>query len=153
MRILCFEIKYVGNFSLGLSYEEAQKQVFDEMVQFAETCEQLTYGYYYDTPSGKLEVGCLYWDNSLPENYFWDNHKGPYLMAILPNGDHWNIDSRANNCALPNDRLHRCWVRTGEIPNITVGNDGNTCKAGAGSILSGSYHGFLTNGEFTECLA
>src|SRR5688572_27336820 len=44
-----------------------------------------TAGSHYDTPTGELYPGCLYWDNSLPEDYYWDNHKGPYLMAILPN--------------------------------------------------------------------
>jgi hypothetical protein len=104
----------------------------------------------FDTPSGELEPGCLFWVHGYPENMFWDNHTGPHLHAVLPNGNHWNIDGRANNCTSPNDRLHRCWVRTGEVPNITVGKGGNTCAAGAGSILSGNYHGFLINGEFTE---
>jgi hypothetical protein len=108
----------------------------------------------YDTPSGYLEPGCLYWMD-YPENIYWDNHKGPHLMAITPNGAHWCIDGRASNCTLPNDKLHRCWVRHGTVPNIHVDKKGLTCKAGAGSIITrkgepDEYHGFLHNGKFTE---
>ena len=102
----------------------------------------------YDTPSEELEPGCLYWADYLPEDMHWDNHHGSQLHAVLPNGNNWNIDSRASNCTLPQDRTHRCWCRHGEVPNITVNKDGVTCSAGGGSIFSGNYHGFLTNGEF-----
>jgi hypothetical protein len=54
---------------------------------------------------------------------------------------------RASNCTMPNDMLHRCWVRHGNPPMITVDKNGPTCGAGAGSILSGNWHGFLRNGE------
>ena len=113
--------------------------------------EILGYGFIaiWDTPSGELEPGCLYWANWLPNRMFWDNQDGPHLMAVLPNGYHWNIDSRASNCTRMDDRTHRCWCRHGELPNITVDKNGNTCSAGAGSIQMGDYHGFLRNGEFT----
>jgi hypothetical protein len=145
------ETKLLGNFSLGTSWDEAKAQIIsiDEYKELENISSNISYGTLYDTPSGELEPGCLYWNHYYPKDYYWDNQEGPHLMAILPNGDHWCIDSRANNCTLPNDRTHRCWVRTGEIPNITVGKSGPTCSAGAGSILSGNYHGFLTNGEFT----
>ena len=103
----------------------------------------------YDTPSGDLEPGCLYWNTWYPKNFFWDNHDGPHLMAVLPNNNHWNIDSRASNCTMPDDKIHRCWVRHGEVPNITVDKNGNTCQAGGGSIEVRDYHGFLQNGNFT----
>ncbi len=108
---------------------------------------------HWDTPSGELEPGNLYWDDSIPENHYWDNHKGPMLNAILPTGAHWNIDSRASNCTMKDDRTHRCWVRTGEPPMVTAGKHGHTCAAGAGSIWADQggeqeYHGFLQNGEF-----
>lgn len=105
----------------------------------------------YDTPSGKLEPGNLYWVSYLPENMYWDNHKGPHLHAILPNGYGWNIDSRASNCTKPEDRTHRCWVRHGEVPNIHVDKNGHTCSAGAGSIIGGDWHGFLHHGQFNKC--
>lgn len=121
---------------------DANRQVFNERL--------------YDTPSGKLEPGCLYWAHWYPENMYWDNHKGHMLFAVLPGGGHWNIDSRASNCAKPDDRNHRCWIRHGEPPNIHVDCLGPWCGAGGGSIAYGHpgeksyYHGFLQNGHFTD---
>lgn len=107
----------------------------------------------YDTESGKLEPGCLFWNDWLPENTYWDNHKGAHLSVVLPNGRDWNIDSRASNCGLPNDRTHRCWCRHGEPEKgvIHVDKNGLTCNAGAGSIQIDNYHGFLHNNKFTGC--
>lgn len=76
---------------------------------------------------------------------------GHSLVVRTPGGD-WLVDSRASNCTLPNDDVHKCWVRTGEPPNITVGKGGFTCAAGAGSILmSNGYHAFLQDGILREC--
>lgn len=74
--------------------------------------------------------------------------EGPQLTVMTPGG-RWVIDSRASNCGSPYDYNHRCWVRHGEPPMITVDKNGATCSAGAGSIQCGSYHGFLQNGELT----
>lgn len=74
---------------------------------------------------------------------------GRSIVVTLPNGHDWCIDMRSSNCTLPDDTAHHCWVRHGEPPNITVDKDGLTCQAGAGSIQSGSYHGFLKSGQFT----
>lgn len=74
---------------------------------------------------------------------------GRYLVVKLPNGHDWSIDSRASNCGRPDDDAHQCWVRHGEPPDITVDKNGDTCDAGAGSILSGDYHGFLRDGYLT----
>lgn len=82
---------------------------------------------------------------------WWTGRKGPdgrSLMVKCPNGAQWAIDGRASNCTLPDDHEHRCWVRHGEPPNVTVGKDGLTCQAGAGSIQAGDYHGFLRGGAF-----
>ena len=79
----------------------------------------------------------------------WKGPDGHCLMVRCPNGNDWCIDSRAFNCTLPNDHIHKCWVRHGTPPSITVDKNGVTCQAGAGSILNGTYHGFLRNGEFT----
>ena len=74
-----------------------------------------------------------------------------HLMAVCPGANYaWDIDSRAANCTKPEDRTHRCWVRHGEPPNVTVDKNGSTCEAGAGSIVVGAYHGFLRNGRFTD---
>lgn len=109
----------------------------------------------YDTPSGELEPGCLFWADwyDCKErgkcHWGWTNCDGLHLMAVCPNGHEWDIDGRASNCTLPDDTTHRCWVRTGTPPIITVGKGGITCSAGAGSIMAGDYHGFLQDGYFT----
>jgi len=106
----------------------------------------------YNSASGDPEPGDMYWanwyHNKADKCYIWDNCTTPHLIAILPNGREWDIDGRATNCTLSQDRLHRCWIRKGEPPMITVNKDGHTCSAGAGSIASGDYHGFLVNGVF-----
>lgn len=79
---------------------------------------------------------------------YWDNQADPPLIVATPGGE-WMIDGRANNCTKPEDRLHRCWVRHGEAPEITVDKNGNTCSAGAGSIQCGNYLGFLQGGVLT----
>jgi hypothetical protein len=79
----------------------------------------------------------------------WDNQMEPPLVVHTPGGD-WIIDSRASNCTMPEEQTHRCWVRHGEPPNVHVDKNGHTCGAGAGSIMVGSYHGFLHHGELTD---
>ncbi|GAC1521610.1 MAG: hypothetical protein NVS3B1_06000 [Marmoricola sp.] len=97
---------------------------------------------------------------SAPPGACWDAHwmgdwaKGPdgiCLMVRLPNGHDWMVDAEASNCTRPGDRSHRCWVRSGDprTGSVTVGKDGETCSAGAGSIAAGDYHGFLTGGVLT----
>lgn len=86
---------------------------------------------------------------------WWMPERGPdgiHLMARCPNGHDWHVDSRASNCTMPDDRVHRCWVRHGDPRRqpVSVDKNGVTCSAGGGSILAGDYHGFLTNGTFTE---
>ncbi len=107
----------------------------------------------YNTASGIPEVGDLYFIDWLGRAgggcIFHDNCDGVHLYAMLPNGNEWDIDGRASNCTDKDDRLHRCWIRHGEPPNLTVDKKGLTCRAGAGSIASGSYHGFLRGGAFT----
>lgn len=72
---------------------------------------------------------------------------GRCLSVRTPGGD-WTIDVRANNCTLPHDQTHKCWVRHGrpEDGTLHVDKNGHSCSAGAGSIAMGSYHGFLHNG-------
>lgn len=84
-------------------------------------------------------------------------HKGDdgrSLVVILPNGNPWQIDTQARNCTMPDDHAqlrHHCWVRHGEVPNVTVDKRGATCAAGGGSIQSGDWHGFLIGGELVAC--
>lgn len=84
--------------------------------------------------------------------YPWKGADGRSLVIVCPDGRQWSIDSRATNCTLPYDSEHRCWLRTGEPPRVTVGKSApgqRTCGAGGGSIDTGSYHGFLVDGRFT----
>lgn len=78
---------------------------------------------------------------------------GRGLTVTIPGPHTWRIDSRAKNCKLPDDDVHRCWVRTGkpEDGTLHVGKHGNTCKAGAGSIDTGQWHGYLHHGELKDC--
>lgn len=98
-----------------------------------------------DAPAGamwRMKHEGRFWD--------WDNQTEAPLICKMPGGGEWNIDSRASNCTMPNDRLHRCWVRHGTPPMITVDKNGATCGAGGGSILQHNWHGFLRNGELVE---
>jgi hypothetical protein len=84
---------------------------------------------------------------------WWYHRKGPdgiSLAVVLPNQNVWLVDSEANNCTRKGES-HYCWIRKGDpkAGTVTVGKDGNTCAAGAGSIQSGEYHGFLQNGVLT----
>lgn len=74
---------------------------------------------------------------------------GRALTVVCPDGHHWFIDGRASNCTMKGDDMHRCWVRHGrpEDGTLHVDKNGNTCAAGAGSIDTGKWHGFLHNGE------
>lgn len=128
----------------------------------ADACSGARVAPIWDTPSGELEPGCLYWKDwdhkaldgaPRPCPTFsggWADCPGRHLMVVCPNGRQWDIDSRANNCTRPNDDRHRCWVRHGdpETGDVTVDKDGATCEAGAGSIQAGDYHGYLHDGEF-----
>ena len=79
-------------------------------------------------------------------------HDGQAVICVLPDRTHWHIDSFANNCTKPGDTEHRCWVRHGSKPGpIHVDKNGLTCGAGAGSIATKAFHGFLHNGELYDC--
>lgn len=113
----------------------------------------------WDTTSGELEPGCVYLrDDHVAEDGTrvcmsrWSNCDGRHLIVVLPNGHSWDVDGRANNCGSPDDTTHRCWVRVGDPSDpstLHVTKDGHTCAAGAGSIASGDYHGFLAHGVLT----
>lgn len=125
----------------GRPFEESDEwQIFiDRMYRRTDTGEQF--------PLREAPVGSMWWAEWLPKHFYWDNKEDDHLMVMLPDKTQWNVDSRANNCTMPDDRTHRCWVRTGEPPMVTAGKSGHTCAAGAGSIASPGWHGFLTNGE------
>jgi hypothetical protein len=93
-----------------------------------------------------------------PVGALWDAHwmpecmkrpDGRYMICRTPGGE-WAIDSKCSNCTRPNEP-HDCWVRHGEPPDLHVDKNGNTCSAGAGSIICGGWHGFLHNGNLVQC--
>jgi|SRR5579872_123189 len=76
----------------------------------------------------------------------WCGPDGRAIICKVPKNHEWQIDGPCSNCTRPNEP-HHCWVRHGEPPNLTVDKNGNTCSAGAGSIITSQWHGFLRNGE------
>lgn len=115
----------------------------DTLYDRSDTGEETTL---HDAPPGAMWWADWLNEKGLP---FHPGPDGHVLMVRLPNGDDWSPDSRASNCGSSDDNTHHCWVRHGEVPNITVDKNGHTCSAGAGSIASGSYHGFLRGGTLT----
>ncbi len=93
--------------------------------------------------------GAMWYATWFP-NHEWENESVPMNLCVETPGGTWNIDSRCSNCTMKEDRIHRCWVRHGDPPNVTVDKSGLTCAAGAGSIMIGNYHGFLRAGELTD---
>lgn len=80
----------------------------------------------------------------------WRGADNIALMVRCPSGRDWHVDGKASNCTRP-DEPHKCWVRHGDPRecDVTVDKDGDTCSAGAGSIVAGDYHGFLILGLLT----
>jgi hypothetical protein len=76
---------------------------------------------------------------------------GRCLVVKCPDGHEWMIDGIASNCTDRGNEAHRCWIRHGEPPVLTIDKNGPTCGAGAGSILTPRFHGFLRGGEFVTC--
>ena len=107
---------------------------------------------------GKAPPGAMYYaswfeDRNLKDFMWVSPHDKRALMVVLPGGHHWHVDGTANNCTLPDDTVHKCWVRSGSVEHASVHVDknGNTCAAGAGSIVVPGWHGFLHNGYLTGC--
>ena len=101
------------------------------------------------TPLAELPVGGMYFAD-------WYERKGPdghHLIVKTPGGL-WHVDGRASNCTRPEDDQHRCWVRHGAPPDVTVDKNGDTCGCGC-SIGQGpgyrDFHGFLRSGILEPC--
>lgn len=129
----------------GIAFIDADEwQVFRDMIwRRVDTGEEQPFRRHGSKVPGAM------WDAS-----YWDTdqgYDGKAMHVICPGGVEWTIDGRASNCTLPNDKVHRCWLRTGEPPNLTVGKSGlpgqTTCQAGAGSIGTRNWHGFLSAGR------
>jgi len=106
------------------------------------------------TPAGDSQVGDVYF-TPCSGHCSWDNCDGQHLICLCPGTKDWphpwQIDGRASNCMMPDERTHRCWVRHGDprVPGeLHVDKAGHTCAAGAGSIqIPGGWHGHLHHGE------
>lgn len=128
----------------GYVFQETDEwQRFTEQVfRRVDTGEEMTI---HDAPAGAMWYSPWLDQFHVPQ----DEHS---LVVKTPGGD-WVIDSQASNCTLPDDRKqeeHHCWIRHGTPPDVTVDKLGVTCRAGAGSIQCGSYHGFLRNGYLED---
>jgi hypothetical protein len=135
----CFFVEPTGNDKID---KDADEDTFAlKEYRRTDTGETL-FGY----PS-EFGPGAMWFESN---DYTW-NREIQALYVVCPNGRAWNIDSRASNCSKREDNEHRCWIRHGTPPNITVDKEGLTCEAGGGSILFDDYHGFLRNGEFVSC--
>lgn len=97
----------------------------------------------------KAEPGAMW--NAWYHPSVWRGPDGRSIMVKLPDGSEWCVDSRAANCTMKDDDVHKCWIRHGEPPNLTVDKNGFTCAAGAGSIATNGYHGFLRGGYLESC--
>lgn len=122
--------------------ETAERQIFGELIYLDDAGNEHS----VRTPTPGM-MWDAWWN---PER--WKGPDGLSLHVCCPDGHVWNIDSQASNCTMkgdvgPADSHHRCWVRHGIPPLITVDKNGHTCAAGAGSIQTPTWHGFLRNGE------
>jgi hypothetical protein len=98
-------------------------------------------------PLREAPPGAMWYADWMPDRF-----KGPdghCLVVVTPDSHQWMVDGVASNCANPEDKEHRCWIRHGSIPKITVDKNGRTCSAGGGSIGTKNYHGFLREGVLT----
>ncbi len=130
----------------GYQFTESDNyQLFtDRLYRRSDTGEELTLR--EATPGAMWDA---FWFEQRPA---YTGPDGRSLVVKLPNGHEWMIDGPANNCTDMEGSHrgdHKCWVRHGQPPVLTVDKNGVTCAAGGGSILSGDYHGFLRDGEFT----
>ena len=102
---------------------------------------------------GKMPPGAMYYA-TWRKDYGQLGRPGPdgeFLHVILPDGRSWCPDDHAVNCTKPDDYKHKCWVRHGQPPLVTVDKVGLTCAAGAGSIVCRGWHGFLRAGQLLAC--
>lgn len=104
----------------------------------------------------RVDTGATFPLRDAPEGALYDAHwmgragdDGITLAVVLPGGRTWFPDSRASNCTMPDDDVHRCWCRHGDprTAPVTVDKNCATCTAGAGSIGVDNWHGFLRDGQ------
>lgn len=127
---------------------------------------------YRGSPDGQIYTvrdfppGAMWNADWLADHPAFTGPDGLSLHVVLPNRSTWCVDSQCSNCTRPQgvpvpdkpgcthfERTHYCWVRHGDprTGDVHVDKNGNTCAAGAGSIISGNWHGFLHNGHLVPC--
>lgn len=175
MDIQCFLVEKTGNVQTErTSYYCEQCKEEHSYNSDKDEWRRLDTGETFFSHSFDLPAGAMYWwecwdvhtDEAGKEiarykgNGHWNNDDGRHLIVQLPGratdgsvgmSHRWDVDSRCSNCTLPDDRMHRCWIRTGEPPRVSAGKAGYTCSAGAGSIRIEWWHGFLVDGVLKEC--
>jgi hypothetical protein len=127
---------------------QAQLQIFTDAVMVTQSGERRTFRQWNKVPG-------IMWDQTwLHDSPASCGHDGLSLCVVCPDGAHWGIDGRALNCTDKEGAAagrHKCWVRHGTPPGpIHVDKNGPTCSAGAGSIQTDHWHGFLTNGMLQD---
>jgi hypothetical protein len=102
-------------------------------------------------------VGAMWFADWYPPSS-WRGPDGHVLVVRCPHDHDWIVDGRCSNCTRKDDSTHRCWVRHGAPPDVTVDKSGDTCSAGAGSLgiwnasrTAYTWHGFLRGGYLIEC--
>jgi hypothetical protein len=138
-------------------------QANDRWQVFTEPLYRATDGH-WEGPLRDAPVGAMYNAEWMADLEMFRGPDGLSLHVVTPGGP-WCVDQEASNCTRTQyedagegsrrwtGRSHYCWVRHGDprTGNIHVDKSGDTCAAGAGSIIIGGYHGFLHNGELTSC--
>lgn len=125
--------------SCGYEFQDKdERQLFSShLYRRTDTGEEMTLR---DAPDGAM------WEATWYNEPAWCGDDGKAIICRVPTRHDWHIDGPCSNCTRP-DEPHHCWVRHGTPPNLTVDKNGNTCAAGAGSVLTSTWHGFLRNGE------
>jgi len=111
-------------------------------------------------------AGNTWTQRELPPGAIWEakwmgdwariNGSGPTLVIKLPGGHEWTPGGQASNCGRKGEPLgsHDCWCVHGTAPALTIDKNPEpgrtTCTAGAGSIASRNWHGFLRDGKLVE---
>ena len=127
--------------------EKDQWQVYGQRLWSYGSEDDLRFTTLHDAPPGAM----YYADHMIQEDGWYKGPDGHCLAIKIPGNHWWFPDARAKNCTKPKDNRHRCWVRRGFVPLITIDKQGETCKAGAGSILTDKWHGHLKDGLLIEC--
>jgi hypothetical protein len=87
----------------------------------------------------------FYKKNILSPEYFRDWHeKRPPITICLPNGHHWEIDSRFGG-GPDGQRKQNGWTVTGELPTLTA-------MPSINSLGPNGYHGWLKDGVLSDDL-